>query len=471
MITRLLFTFTLLLPASLFAGQIHDAICNGDLNQVKRLLSNKAQINREQDGEYPLSLAAYCYGGQPQIAEYLLDRGADVNLAKKGDYPPVMWAIRSMGSGSTNPMRKVVFRMLRMGAKGNGSNPGTGQTALMWAASAGDSELVDLLLSKGADKSARTKPGWCDNAGTECRASDTARLGGHVELALKLEGKDPAPYRKTLHYAVKQGDMARVQSLIAGGVNVNEQEQLSNITALHYAVKLKRKEAIQKLLAARANPNLMNFAGITPLRDAVTGREDEMARMLIDGGAKANHEQTQGCGGGLTEFGWAIEYGQHALATYMIERRALDPADPGKAFQQLYGRHEGDVSVTRLLLDKGGQPVEADIEMLRKIETANPWLKEKGYTQRIIGMLEVALKQPSPQPGPSEPETESEVVVDDELPEPPELDEMAGLRARGGAPATYRSRSNQRPNARAQRFDQRFRNANGVLDTETLPGR
>jgi hypothetical protein len=368
-------------------------------------------------------------------------------------------------------MRKAALRMVRMGANAKFKHPSTGQSALMWAAGDGDAEMVDLLLARGADKSARDQ-GWCISGGNQkCNAADYARIGGHVELALKLEGKNPADYRKTLHYAAKQGDLSALQRVIQGGANVNEQETLSNLTALHYAVTYDRREIAQALLRARANPNVGNFAGITPLREAVVKRNDAVARLLIDAGANANHEQTQGCGGGLTEFGWAIEYGQHSLARYMIEKRAVDPARPGKAFVSMYGRHEEEIGLVQYLIAQGGKPVQSDVDDLRKTEEANSWLKEKGTTAKIIAILEKAIASPVVTPAPPvAPDLKPDMpdLTSDDLPEPPDFEEIAGMRARGGAPAAFRNRSLQKEDPRVRSFDLRFRTGQGALNSDPM---
>lgn len=455
------------LASSVQADALRDAICNGQLDQVKKLVS-AGNVNKPmENGEYPLSLASYCYGGQPAIAGYFLDRGANVNLQKEGDYPPIMWAIRSMGEGRDNPMRKVVIRMLRMGASGKGHNPSTKQSALMWAASHGDEEVVDLLIKAGGDKSLRTAPGWCTSDNTQCNAADFARIGGFVELALKLEGKDTSAYKKTLHYAAKQGDLALVQRLIKSGSDVNAQEQLSKLTPLHYAVKGGKKEIISALLAAKPDPNLENFAGITPLRDAVVAYKGDIARMLIDAGAKADHEQKQGCGGGLTEFGWAVSYSQPDVARYMIEHGALDFSNPGSSIRVLYGRDEFHLDLLKLLIAKGAKPVQEDIDTIKKIEAANAWLREKPYSQQIIAFLETTLNQPVTPP--VQPEVADQTETEDsDLPTPPNLDELGAMRGRGGAPAAFKTRRLSQESPRVRSFDQKYRTGSGQLDADVL---
>lgn len=446
----------LLFAPALMADTVRDAICNGDTEKAKRLLSNANAVNQQYAGEYPLTLALYCYGGQPALANYLLDRGAKVDLFNKKDYSNLFWGIRSIRKHeASDGMRQVVFRMVRMGADVRHAHPDTRQSALTQAAGAGDEELVNLLISKGADKNARVAGGWCVSGdyNLKCNAADFARLGGNVELALKLEGKDPAPYRKTLSYAVKKGDTAQVQKLIQSGADLNLQEPISKFTALYYAVIHDRPEILKLLLAARADPNLTTFAGTTPLREAVVKYNEAAAKILIDGGAKADHEQTQGCGGGLSEFGWAIAYGQFPLARYMIERGAVVPANPGNAFRSMYGRFEEEVPLVELFLSKGARPVEGDIEQLNKIAGANAWIKEKGINARIIALLQKALD--------SAPEVANPTESEEDIPLPPDLEEMSAMRSRS-MPAGFRTRS-MTNDPRARSFEQQFMTEKGVL--------
>ncbi|MCE9596776.1 MAG: ankyrin repeat domain-containing protein [Spirochaetia bacterium] len=465
----LVILFVLLTISSLGAQSLHDAICNGQIAQVKKLVT-RSNVNKPmEDGQYPLPLAGYCYGGQPAIANYLLDLGANVNLTKNGDYPPIYWAIRSMEPDAADAMRKVVLRMLRMGIDGKAMNPSTKQTPLMLAAGEGDEEIVNLLIKAGANKSQRTAPGWCvSDSSTQCTAADFARLGGFVELALKLEGKDTAAYKKTLHSAAKRGDIVAIQRLINAGTDVSAQEPISKLTPLHYAVNTGKMEVVSAILAGKPNPNLQDFAGVTPLRNAVVQYKPELARLLVDAGAKADNEQSQGCGGGLTEFAWALEYSQPDVARYMIEHGAVDPANPSSSIQALYGKSPYDLEILKLLLSKGAKPTQADLDRIRKIEGANPWLQEKGHTAQIIAFLEAQLKQPVTPVTPEITPDVPEVAMEDEKPAPPSLDDLSGVRERGGAPITYKTRSLRKENPRTRNFDQKFRSQKGTLDANAL---
>lgn len=465
-------------PISADQGQqMHDAICDGDLSAVKRILARGHGVNQKmgKDGGYPLELASYCYGGKADIAAYLIRRGADVNRHGDG-YSPLMWALRSTDSISErDPMRKVVMQMMAKGAKVRYQDPTTGRTPLMLAAGNGDTKLVRMMLARKADRKPRTKQDWCvsGHRDIQCSASDYARLGGHVELALELDGKSPTAYRKTLHYAAKTGNLKRVRQLLAGDADPNAGEKISKFTPLYYATMKDHKSVVKALVKAGAKPSPVDYAGTTPLRQAVVYYKRDMARLLIDLGAKADNHQTQGCGGGLSEYGWAIEYGQHQLAKYMIEKGALDPRNPGMAFQATYGRSAEDIPVAKLFLDKGARPTQGDVDQLKKVAQANDWIRKAGHNQKIVAMLERALREPAP-----EPVDNSEDVAVDDLPPIPE--ELQTIRIRSFSGPIVQTRSMNSREAKAQKaarsglppeardFDQQFRNARGKLDANPL---
>lgn len=55
------------------------SIKNGDLDQVKELIEEKQfNVNQEVTGRYPIHYAADY--GQTDVLEYLLSKGADVNV-------------------------------------------------------------------------------------------------------------------------------------------------------------------------------------------------------------------------------------------------------------------------------------------------------------------------------------------------------------------------------------------------------
>ncbi|MEZ5402587.1 MAG: ankyrin repeat domain-containing protein [Bryobacteraceae bacterium] len=155
---------------------LHEACALGQAERVRELiqrLGSRAIDTHSADGFTPLALAAF-FGNQ-EIAAYLVDQGANVNLA------------------ATNPMRVaplhaatasrhfwIVQMLIANGANVNQAQNG-GFAPLHAAAQNGDAESARLLLESGADRNARSENGQTP--------LDLALLKGHAAVADLL---DPA---------------------------------------------------------------------------------------------------------------------------------------------------------------------------------------------------------------------------------------------------------------------------------------
>ncbi|MCB1200432.1 MAG: ankyrin repeat domain-containing protein [Leptospiraceae bacterium] len=371
------------LLASSDGKKLNDLICEKNTANFKKLNLSKSAINKiyslDKSKFSLLELANYCYGGAPDIADYLIERGANVNLSGGEDYNPLMWAIRSMNKVTDeDPFRRVVFRMIEKGANINHIAKITGRTPLMLAAGKGDFDLVKLMLKKGADKNVKANPGW-----DEGTAADYARQGGHVELALLIEGKDPAEYRKTLHYAVIHSDLASVKEHIQKGSNLNEAETISLYTPLHYSAQHNRIEATKLLLNAGANPNLLSHAGTTPLREAIVNYYTKLALTLVENGARGDNKQTKGCGSNMTEFGWAISYNGSEIAYRMLDLNRVD-VNKVNVFSTLTGYHKTDLKHAQNFVSRGILPTEDDVAVLKGQNYAGHRLELIRYYESIL---------------------------------------------------------------------------------------
>ena len=102
--------------------ELHTAAVLGDLDEVKQLLANGADINRKDNaGWTPLRMAAF-YGFK-EVAEFLIASGADVNVKDIEGYTPLHMAV-------LHP--EIVKLLLSNGADVNSKNK-DGETPLMLA--------------------------------------------------------------------------------------------------------------------------------------------------------------------------------------------------------------------------------------------------------------------------------------------------------------------------------------------------
>ncbi len=153
-----------LLLARSVALELHEAAAAGQLDRVKQFVEKDPSLAKSYapDG-FPIFALAAVFG-QRSVAEYLLQKGADVNAASKN---------------------------------------ATGYTALTGAVASGNKDLVALLLAHGANADYRYGPGYSPLA--------EAAANGHLEIVRMLidHGADPKARtndgKTALHFAAERG--------------------------------------------------------------------------------------------------------------------------------------------------------------------------------------------------------------------------------------------------------------------------
>ena len=154
---------------------IHEAASEGNIEAVKQHIIDGIDVNiKNTDGESPLHYAAG--SGHKEVVELLIARGADVNAKIKNSITPLDFAIDFKQSETAELLRKhggktrdwfkaresihiaardgnieAVKQHLAAGTDVNAKHDVYGGTSLEVAAVAGHKEIVELLISEGAD--------------------------------------------------------------------------------------------------------------------------------------------------------------------------------------------------------------------------------------------------------------------------------------------------------------------------------
>lgn len=328
---------------------LHWAVRSDDLQTVDLLLRAGANVKAaDRYGLTALSIA--CTNASAPMVHRLLDAEADPNAADPNGDTALMIAART--EGGTN----VVQLLLDRGASVNTRDKIVEQTALMWAVRANQPESVRLLLGARADVNARTRtgktPAWRPpNAGGGSHGKGIVR-GGWPDRGVQ----DPTPGAMTaLLYAARDGRLDIARMLVDAGANVNQVEA-NKMTPLLIAIANDHLDVAHFLLGKGADVNAADFWGRTPLWTALDVRDLDYDR---------SGEQHSDRAAGMEMIQTLLKRGANInprIAEVPPIRRWVLPisdiswVDFTGETPFLRAALAGDIEVMRLLLEHGADP-------------------------------------------------------------------------------------------------------------------
>jgi len=226
------------------AAEIHTAVENGDLEQVRNLLTQDPELlNLQNDlGLTPFNQAAL--SGKLEIMKMLVDMGADMNLGDNENSQP----IHNAAVGGQIP----VLEFLLVQGVDIDARDDFGMTPFLFSCSYSQLETARFLLDNGADIKAININEW--------PAVLYAVIGGNVDLT---------------------------RMLIERGADLN-QKTTNGITPLFSAASYGRDEIFQLLVDNGVKYDIRNEEGQTPLFYCRNATCVEEALALIDKGADVN---------------------------------------------------------------------------------------------------------------------------------------------------------------------------------------
>lgn len=303
------------------------AIDQNDLPAADMLIRSGADVNRR--GPLPLTPLMLAAGrGSTQMVGKLLAAGADVHAVDSNmGASPLHFA-------AEGGVIDIAQLLLDAGAFINLQSATVGLTPLITAIWAKQVPMVRYLLARGAAIEIKTHLGgataW-DFIGEGVRWTagftepEAEAWGRQIrELLEQQRQQDEAVLaRQELMAAVQSGDLAKVQKLIAAGVDVNEKSpELANgndgQTPLLVACFLGHGDIARALLAAGANPRINDYLlGATPAHKAAyAGRPDALLALREQGGAEIN---AQGPFNGYTALHDAIWHGHREALEVILD--------------------------------------------------------------------------------------------------------------------------------------------------------
>ncbi|XP_046564007.1 histone-lysine N-methyltransferase EHMT2-like [Haliotis rubra] len=227
----------------------------GNLAAVKRILDTcRADVNcRDVGGRTPVMEAAF--RGHGDVVELLVSRGADVSLVDDLGDNILHCACRG-GDRET-----VEFVLSLDGVDINSRGQGS-RIPVMWAAQWRHRDVVELLVSRGADVS------LVDDGG-----------------------------RNTLYWACRGGDTETVEFVLSlDGVDINSRGWRSR-TPVMEAAWWKHRDVVELLVSRGANVSLVDYDGNNILHWAYRGGDRETVEFVlsldwVDINVRNNYRQT-----------------------------------------------------------------------------------------------------------------------------------------------------------------------------------
>lgn len=257
------------IPRGGFAALLFSAR-EGDIPTATAMLDAGVDINYgDVDSTSPLVVAIM--NKRFTFAKFLIDRGADVNIADASGRT-ALYAITDIRNEDYSalpnrplddpmPSLDVVKALLEHGAKTDAAltrplpgrsgmdagdtTLGAGSTPLMRAARAGDHEVMRLLLAKGADPKLTTRDG-----------NDALMLAAGIG------------YRDKNTHGSEGDALEAVKVAIAAGLDIHAKNKRGE-TPLHGAAFRGADSIVQFLIGQGADINVVSNQGYTPLDEAM----------------------------------------------------------------------------------------------------------------------------------------------------------------------------------------------------------
>ena len=223
-------------------------------------------------------------GHSTDIAKYLIDAGADVNIKARSKHNEELTALyMALENGDTDLAKLLIVAGADpnqgSGAEGHKVLPLVQATKVDWGK--GSIDVVKLLIEAGADVNAVDQTG---------QTALTASGGYDVIKHLVAAGADlsKCSYR-TLCISLREGDIDLAKNLISAGVEINPAIADYNETPLFCAIRSGNPKLLELLISAGVNVKPIGAKESPPVvLAAVNTGDTNMVALLISAGADVN---------------------------------------------------------------------------------------------------------------------------------------------------------------------------------------
>jgi len=196
-------------------------------------------------------------------------------------------------SGAKDKDVKAVKKALA-GKAGVNARDVNGQTALMLAAAVGSTEIVKLLLEKGADLEHIDRGGESALIKAASGSFNLETVKVLLEKGADVNVKDGNGVTALMKAAMNACSRDMIRLLLEKGAAIGAKDKAGNTILMLTAIYYSKAEVFEALLANGADINAVNQNGETVLFIAVRNRLPAVLKALIEKGMDVNGKNSRG---------------------------------------------------------------------------------------------------------------------------------------------------------------------------------
>jgi len=360
---------------------LRELIENGDLLGVERSIKKDANrldktITRFFDYERPESLTPLMWAqhyDQQEIAIWLIEEGADVNLRTEVGDTALMMACR-------RNQDEIAQLLVRKGARVNDELK-NGRTALIEAIKSGMCDVAEMLIESGAKVNHQDKSGWAALM-WGCRSDHFGAVGILIDKGAKLELRTTSFYT-ALMFACEYGTSDTVELLVKKGAKLNRQNKEGR-TALMLACASEQLKIVKILADKGANLDVQDSRAYSALMLCCAKQNVEMVKDIVAKGAKVNLQNSDGSTAMMLVCSRALSF-PYSRSTHSDALECVKICYAGGAELNLKDKHGKDV--LQIAKEAEMSDVVAFLEFALESEVAKLVLDQLKLPQRTVVAL------------------------------------------------------------------------------------